>query len=250
MVRSTVFLATLALIGSGCSPSSEPTTAVSVTIPTTTTVTSPATTVPAEPSTTAVPEPTTTLPGEPVRGFATVGDELAVVGISHDDVLNVRAGPGISFAPIAGLDPTGTAVATGAARDLGLVVWYEVSTDGTTGWVNSRFMAFLGATDDATARVVDRLGAYPSAGSMDELGRIVAGSQASTEPPSVVVMTVGPIGDLGEVTYDVIGLGDDSVYGYRLHVFGEPVGDGFSLHTVERTALCGRGVTSGNGSCV
>jgi hypothetical protein len=56
-------------------------------------------------------------------------------------------------------------------------------------------------------------------------------------------MSVAPtVGDLGEVTYDVIGLGDDAVYGYRLHVFGEPVTDGFSLRTVERTYLCSRGV--------
>lgn len=63
-------------------------------------------------------------------------------------------------------------------------------------------------------------------------------------------MSVAPtMGDLGEVTYDVIGLGDDATLGYRLHVFGQAVSDGISLHSVERTALCTRGVTT-DGLCV
>ena len=53
------------------------------------------------------------------------------------------------------------------------------------------------------------------------------------------------VGDLGEVTYDVIGFPDDSVTGVRLHVFGEPSGNGFVLRTVESTTLCARGATGG-----
>ena len=67
-------------------------------------------------------------------------------------------------------------------------------------------------------------------------------------------------GDVGEVTYDVIGLADDSVAGVRLHVFGAPTdadlprsallqASSFTLKTVETTALCGRGVTL-DGLCV
>ena len=62
------------------------------------------------------------------------------------------------------------------------------------------------------------------------------------------MVTVAPsVGDLGEVTYDVIGLGDDSVRGYRLHVFGEGLGagGGFYLKSVEARVLCARGVTAG-----
>jgi hypothetical protein len=57
------------------------------------------------------------------------------------------------------------------------------------------------------------------------------------------------VGDLGEVTYDVIGLGDDAVRGLRLHVFGQPIDEGFSLKTVEMTALCGRGADD-DGGCI
>ena len=83
---------------------------------------------------------------------------------------------------------------------------------------------------------------------MTDLGRVVAEALASDEPPSRIVMTVSPtVGDLGEVTYDVVGLGDDALRGFRLHVFGTPSesGEGFVLRSVEQTLLCGRGVNAG-----
>ena len=75
---------------------------------------------------------------------------------------------------------------------------------------------------------------------------IVAESLASEEPPSRIVMSVAPtVGDLGEVTYDVVGIGDDAVRGFRLHVFATPDegGEGFVLKSVEQTVLCGRGLS-------
>jgi hypothetical protein len=68
------------------------------------------------------------------------------------------------------------------------------------------------------------------------------------EVPSTVTVTVEPtVGDQGEVTYDVVGPGDDSIAGFRLHIIGQPDGDGFSLISVERTYLCHwfRGVSEG-----
>jgi hypothetical protein len=65
-------------------------------------------------------------------------------------------------------------------------------------------------------------------------------------------MVVTPtVNDLGEVTFDVVGLLDDSQLGWRLHIFGQPTegGEGFSLMSVEATAFCGRGVTE-EGFCV
>jgi hypothetical protein len=75
---------------------------------------------------------------------------------------------------------------------------------------------------------------------------------SSDDPPSRIVMSVAPtVGDLGEVTYDVVGLGDDALGGVRLHVFGDPAegGEGFVLSNVERTFICSRGVTD-DGFCV
>ena len=63
-----------------------------------------------------------------------------------------------------------------------------------------------------------------------------------------IVVSVAPtVGDLGEVTYDVVGLGDDSLGGYRLHIFGQPTdsGGGFSLMAIEATAMCQRAVHDG-----
>ncbi len=201
-------------------------------------------------TTTAAGATTTTLAGVPIDLGPASGDVLAVVGLAHDDVLNVRAVPG-AFNPILDtIEPTGTATATGTARDLGRAIWFEHDTGDAVGWSNLSFAAYAGGTDDATEEVLSVLGEIPIAESMGALGLIVAGSLASSEPASRIVMSVAPTqGDLGEVTYDVIGLGDDSVYGYRLHIFGEEVIDGFSLDSVERTSLCSRGVDA-EGLCV
>ena len=196
-------------------------------------------------STTTIPPTTTssTLAGEVVDFFPRPGDVLSVVGVAHNDVLNVRAAPGVFNDVVDTIDPDGTSVALGSARDLGLAIWVEHDTGSALGWSNYAFLAFAGGTDDATAEVVGLLGEVPIADTMEALGLVVAESQASTDRRSFIVITVAAsIADLGEVTYDVIGLGDDAVYGYRLLVVGEPITDGFSLRSVERTALCNRGV--------
>lgn len=124
--------------------------------------------------------------------------------------------------------------------------------EGVAGWANSGFVAWLGGTDDVTAQIIDILGERPSAGTMLDLGRIVAEARASDQPPSRITVTVASTtGDLGEVTYDVVGFDDDSISGERLQVFGRPVDpdQGFSLADVERRLLCARGATD-DGLCV
>jgi hypothetical protein len=143
-------------------------------------------------------------------------------------------------------------IATGRARSLPQSIWFEVDAEGVTGWVSSAFVGFLGLTDDATAEVIETLGDTPTAETMLDLGLIVAEVMSSDEPPSRIVMSVGPtVGDLGEVTYDVVGLGDDALGGIRLHIFGDPAegGEGFVLSNVERTFICSRGVTD-DGFCL
>lgn len=213
-----------------------------------TTSTLPSTTTVAETTTTGADTTTsTTLAGTVIDLGPEAGDELAVVGIAHDDMLNVRAAPGL-FNPILDtLEPLSSAVALGTTRDLGNAFWVLLDTDDAIGWSNLFFLAYLGASDDATAAVIDALGEVPTAPTMQDLGLLVARSMASSEPRSRIRMTVAPADD--EVVYDVLGLGDDAIYGYRLRIAGDPVEDGFSLRSVERTALCGRGV-DGGGLCV
>jgi hypothetical protein len=229
----------------------------STTEPATTTSTRP-TTITASPPSTSTTEPGTTtsiapgLPGEPVELGPVEGDVVAVIGVAHDDVLNLRAAPGVDQPILEGIPPLYDSLAAlGRTRQLPGSLWIAVDYDGTDGWVNLRYIAYLGATTDETASIIASLGETPSAGTMEALGLMVAESVASFEDPvSDVVLTAAPtLGDLGEVTYDVVGLGDDAVRGLRLHVFGQPEGEEFTLKTVEITALCGRNVDDA-GACV
>lgn len=197
---------------------------------------------------------TTTLPGEAFDIGPADGDTVAVVGVAYDDVLNLRAGPGVGYDVLLGLDPMAeNLVATGRHRLLESSIWDEVTVDGTMGWANSSFIAYLGGVDDLTSTVQSQIGAPVATGTMLEMGQIVAESLASFDESGVriVVSTPPSVGDLGEITMDVIGLADDAQVGWRLHIFGAPSesGDGFVLKSVEATSLCGRGVT-GDGFCV
>lgn len=213
-----------------------------VVITTTSSTTSTSTT-----TTTASTTTTTTLPGEPIDLFPEDGDILAVVGVSWDSELNVRAAPGTDQDVLTRLPPlTDDVVATGQERQIPDSIWYEVTVDDVTGWASSSYLAWLGETSDITAEVIETMGETPRAETMLDLGLAVAESQASEEPPSRIRMTKSPtVRDLGEVTYDVVGLGDDSLFGLRLLIFATPddSGESFTLKTVEATALCARGLT-------
>lgn len=197
---------------------------------------------------TTEPAPTTTkLAGEPIEHpYFVEGSLLGVIGVAFDDVLNVRSGPGVDQAIITTLDPhANEAVATGRARMLPASGWIEVTVGGVTGWANSGFFAFIGPTEDITSQVGADLGEVPRAQTMLELGALVAETRASDEEGlSTIIVTAAPaVGDVGEVTYDVLGLADDAQVGERVHVFGRPLesGEGFELMSVEGTQLCGRG---------
>ncbi len=225
--------------------------------PTTVTVTTTSTTTTST-TTTMAPTTTSTLAGIDVMIGPWEGDIVGVVGVQHDDVLNLRAGPGRG-GPVTGtVEPMyEELVARGQTRLLpDGSLWINVDYEGEIGWVHLSYVAWIGAVDDATALVVAALGEYPTTNSMEEMGLMVAGVFAAADPASRIVMTVAPtmdgsgeMDDLGEVTYDVIGLGDDATLGYRLHVFGQVVSDGLSFHSVERTALCVRGATP-DGLCI
>jgi hypothetical protein len=220
-----------------------------------TTTSGAATTTSGAATTTSGAATATTLAGESIDFFFREGDVVGVIGVAFDDVLNVRTGPGVDYGIVAGLDPTADdVVSTGAARQIPSgAIWVEIDAGGITGWSNVRYLSYLGATGDITSDVVDDLGELPEAETMLDLGMAVAATRASEdEPVSDITVSVEPsAGDVGEVTIDVVGLGDDAVRGERLHIFGAPIegGDGFSLMSVEATVMCGRGVTD-DGVCV
>ena len=220
--------------------------------PTTSTTAGPSTTTTVEvTTTTAPPSPTTTaLAGNPIDFGPAEGDVLMVIGVRHDDVLNLRAGPGANQPIRDEIPPTfDDLVAEGNTRELPSSFWLEVDYDGTVGWVHMSYISYQGDTYDDTAQIIADMGERPTESSMTALGELIAEQYVSEEPESdVVQVTPVTTGDLAEVTYDVIGLGDDAVRGVRLHVFAEEDGAGFSLRTIEVTLLCGRGVD--DGACV
>lgn len=194
------------------------------------------------------------LPGERVEIYPYQGARLGVVGVAAGDKLHVRAGPGVDFDVVFDLGPLAeNAVATGHNRSVGGGgFWSEIRVNGRTGWANTAFLLQPGQVTDITAGLFPTPAQRPKAETMRELGRVVGGRRASTEPASqIVVVDEPPVGDLGEITVDVLGLGDDAVGGERLKIFAEPgpAGARFTVRTVVATALCSRGVT-GDGLCV
>jgi hypothetical protein len=260
-----VLVALLALIAAACGDGAgEATTTTSTVLATTsapapTTTVAPATTTTESPATTTTtPETTTTAPpvtttgptGNPVDFGPAEGDVLMVVGVRHDDILNLREGAGTAHDVIEQIPPTADdVVALGQTVELPSSFWILVEYSGHSGWVNMAYVGYQGDTNDDTARIIADLGERPTETSMTALGELIAEQYASDEPePDIVQVTPVTTGDLSQVTYDVIGLGDDAVRGVRLHVFAERAGGGFSLRTVEVTLICGRGVD--DGACV
>ena len=254
------FLAVIALLAAACGGETADTTTTTTTPPVTSTTTIAPSTTTTQASTTTTTEmatttattqagpTTTTLAGEPIDFGPADGAVVMVVGVRHDDVLNLRAAPGADQ-PIADrIPPTFTdLVAQGNTRDLSPGFWIEVDYEGTVGWVNIRYIGFGGDVTDETSMVIDELGGRPVEATMTALGEVVAEVFDSDEEPLSEIVQVTPVtsGDLSEVTYDVIGLGDDSVLGFRLHIFAEETADGFSLRSVEVTILCARNVSDG-----
>jgi hypothetical protein len=275
-----VAVATLLVVGiTGCGPTRQSVTSTTAPIPDSSTTGTPSSTEPTtirsttstvSTTTAATPDVTdmvTTLPpvasttvppvarpiGEPYDFWVPMPSEgaiLGVVGVRHDDMLNVRSGPGVTFDVVERLEPTQTGIA-GVGEGWQLPpgsVWWRIEADGVVGWASQQFLSRLGGVDDLTSFVVGKLGEIPVAETMLDLGLTVANTFANVDSGSSIVVSVAPtVGDLGEVTYDVTGLGDDSVGGYRLHIFGQPSdsGGGFSLMAVEATTMCQRGVSDG-----
>lgn len=204
--------------------------------------------------------PTTTsdadLPGDPIElGFLQPGNVVGVVGVAHDDVLKVRAGPGTAQAVVGELAPLeDRVILRGSQRHLPGSVWVEIDHDGESGWVSLRYLAFLGPVRDITADVIGRNGGQaPTANSMEALLLLIAGipdCDDGQECPRVVTTAAPTANAPGEGTYDLVGFPDDAVYGGRLHISAtrDPAGV-FTLNAVEAIDLCGRAVDA-TGVCV
>jgi hypothetical protein len=219
-------------------------------------------------TTSAAPEPTAAapaptaagLPGVSVEGEAGAarpGEVAGVMGVRFDDVLYVRSLPGPGEPAIGELRPTDQVTLLGPSRNLEPGFWWQVRTpDGVEGWVAARYLAYpAGSTQDLTSVVVEGAGGIvPTADSMADLGRQVAELMAwdgGEDGSSEVVVADLQVGDAApNAVVDVVGLGDDSVAGLRLHVVGEVGPDGvYSLGSVEGRPFCARAADA-SGQCV
>jgi hypothetical protein len=240
-------LVAIALLTAACGADVAESTTTAAPSTTTTTVEATTTTT-VEATTTTSAATITTLAGEPIEFGPAADDIVMVIGVAYDDVLNLRAAPGANQ-PISDEIPATFAdlVAQGTTCDLSPGFWIEVDYEGTPGWVNLAYIAYEGTVTDETANVIDQLGERPVESTMTDLAEVVASVFASDEEPESDIVQVTEVaeGDLIEVTYDIVGLADDSVRGLRLHIFAEETSSGFTLRTVEVTPLCGRGVSDG-----
>lgn len=130
-------------------PAATPTAMPADAVPEPTATTAPTATREATPTETPVPTPTPAPSGASPEVYA-------VVGVAGDDVLNVRAGPGVAYSIVGAIPPYGTGVrVTGDGQDVGPSSWAPVVYGDVAGWVNTRYLARqVGQLDAAIAAAV------------------------------------------------------------------------------------------------
>jgi hypothetical protein len=207
----------------------------------------PRTTGAAGPTGTTQPSAGAGLPGERQEIFPYEGAKLAVAGVAADDTLKVRSGPGTDFNVVLELPPTAmNATATGHNRSRNAGFWSEITVEGRTGWANAAFLLQPGDVNDITAALFPTPAQRPTEKTMLELGRAVARIRTGHDPEADIVVVENPtVGDVGEITVDIVGLADDSVGAERLKIFAEAAArnERFTVRSVEATTFCRRGVT-------
>lgn len=215
---------------------------------------------PAEPAATTTPE--AALPGTPATFGPAAGTQLGVIGVAHDDWLNVRDVPNgeivatltLQLSPqspaesallvrdaeaeaaFARIGVTGI-TATGRTRDLATSTWHEIQAGPIVGWASSNYLAPLSPETalDITAQVTADIDGDTSADTFAQLVDRVAATVASDEPRSRIRTTSAPdpSGDLLEVVVDVVGQPDDSVRGYRLLIVAQMASDTSALEDAD-----------------
>lgn len=217
--------------------------------PTVVTATSAAT---AEPAATTTPD--TELPGTPATFGPAAGTQLGVIGVAHDDWLNVRDVPNGEVVATLTLQlspqsPAESALlvrdaeaeaafarigvagvtATGRSRDLATSTWHEIQAGPIIGWASSNYLAPLVPETalDITAQVTADIDGAATADTFTALVERIVATVASDEPASRV-RTVAPPGAFEavvDIAVDVVGQPDDSIRGYRLLISADAAGD-------------------------
>ncbi len=219
------------------------------TVLTTTTTVSTATT-PEDMSTPTLPTTPDTLPGTAYAYGPSAGDPLTVVGVAHDDVLNVRDVPNgkiiarlrnrvsgeidiatlvlqpVNDEVIAIIDLVGGVKATGHTRQLITTVWYEVDIGPITGWASSAYLAPLGSPRNANDRLIAELGEMPQAATLTDLVINVSKALVPDNTHTTYRRTIVFAPEIGEgvggATIDVLGFSYDALLGHRISIAADP----------------------------
>ena len=202
------------------------------------------------------PRPAATPAGQSINHFAPEpNDPIAVYGVAEGERLPMYALPGLQHLVVAEIPNTAEDVfGLGEAfqTEDGLI-WWLMRWDRFQGWVLPG-VAYRGLDTDITNQVIDgSVAGPPTAASMTDLALLVA-EQFLTAEPSAEAVLVASTGDdiIGHTTVDrtaivdVVGLGDDSVAGFRLLVSGDAsAGQAtqIELTSVHQISLCWRGVS-------
>ncbi len=205
--------------------------------------------------------PDDALPGTPAAFGPTEGTRLGVIGVTHDDWLNLREvpngqivatlsirignsaaeGPSLlvrepdAVGHLATLDIVGL-TATGRSRQLTTSTWHEIQAGPVIGWASSNYLAPFapGQVQDVTSEVAFGIGSEAEAATLRELTDVVVAEFASQADPVSRVRTVAPpsvFEGVVEIAVDVVGLPDDSVRGYRLTIAADAAGDWLAAST-------------------
>ena len=193
-------------------------------------------------SITTSPTPTTTtvtLPGNEVPSVFEPGDVLGVIGVESEPSPRLLSFPGQTGEQVFEVNPVEDDFeALGRAWSIDDVAWEWLLVEGHEGYLPRSWLGFIGQPEDVTSQF-----APLTSDSVVALGEEIAGEIEAAN--TVLVAQPSPL----EVVYDVIGLGDDSIAGYRIRVSAREATGGFAPESVQRSPLCTRGLTA-TGVCL
>ncbi len=163
---------------------------------------------------------TTEMPGVELELTVAEGTELQPFGLEVGELIEFRELPDVSFDVVETVE-MGAAepppiVATGVARTITGGVWWEVTVNGTTAWVERSNVAVFGEPTEILEEVLAVLDVPPR--DLDALGRLI-GRTRFGEARARVTLPSEPEGlsqVAGTVVVDLIGLRDEGVRGERL----------------------------------
>ncbi len=206
---------------------------------------------------------TTTTTEAPVATCATPA-QSHFVDVAIDDPdggLNMRSGPGPSNSIVNTFAPGEELLTTGACAFVGATQWWQVATtDGAEiGWVSSSFLSDTEIVSPVLGARIDDPDLDGLASESAEATVELLADRYGFDDDRVITFIEGGAADSqgGSVIYEVTGLKDDAISGYRFEIdfffvrSGEQADqiDGIDPFGVAVRAICNRGITP-DGLCI